>query len=256
MPAGEVAPLAISALDREPDRPFFLWVHFFDPHAPYTPPPPHPFGDGRADLYDTEILYADREAGRVLDALAARDLLRKTAIIVFSDHGEDLVEFDHGTALTEDQVHVPFGIVLPAVPPREVALAVDLTDLAPTVLDLVGASSPQRMHGQSLLPCVLLDPASTGAFPPDVAFCELGGAGLPQPRQFAAREGSMKIVCHADSQTCQVFDLAADPGERVDISARAPDVLARMKRVLDSVRSLAADRENPASGPDSRAASR
>ena len=107
------SPLAISALDREPERPFFLWVHFFDPHAPYSPPGPHPFGESRADLYDAELLYADREAGRILDALAARDLLRKTAIVVFSDHGEDLVEFDPGTALTEDQIHVPFGIVLP-----------------------------------------------------------------------------------------------------------------------------------------------
>ena len=158
--------LAIAALDRDPERPFFLWVHFFDPHAPYSPPAPHPFGESRADLYDAEILYADRELGRILDALAARDLLRNTAIVVFSDHGEDLVEFDHGTALTEEQIHVPIGIVLPGVPPREVALAVDLTDIAPTVLELVGASSRERMHGQSLLPCVLLDAASRAAFPP------------------------------------------------------------------------------------------
>src|SRR5262249_18208399 len=136
--AEEVTTLAIDALDRDPGRPFFLWVHYFDPHAPYEPPPPHPFGEEKADLYDTEIWYADRELGRFLDAVRARQLLANTAIVLFSDHGEDLHEFDHGTALDEINIHVPFAIVLPRVPPKDSASAIDLTDVAPTVLELLG----------------------------------------------------------------------------------------------------------------------
>src|SRR5439155_6205931 len=86
--AEEVATLAIDALDRDPEKPFLLWVHFFDPHFPYSPPLPHPFGEGKADIYDTEIQYADRELGRFLAALRARDLAGNTAIVAFSDHGE------------------------------------------------------------------------------------------------------------------------------------------------------------------------
>jgi arylsulfatase A-like enzyme len=242
MAAEEVASLAISALDRDPGKPFFLWVHFFDPHWPYEPPGPRPFGDSHAGRYDAELQYADRELGRLLDAMGSRDLLANTAIVVFSDHGEDLVEHDHGTALNEIQIHVPILVVLPKAPPRRVSLAVDLTDLAPTVLDLVGVGRPDHFHGQSLLPCALLDPASGGPFPPDLAFCELGGARLPQPRQFAAREGKLKIIRHADSDTYALFDLAADPDERRDLSQESPDALARMKRVLDSLRAVATAR--------------
>jgi arylsulfatase A-like enzyme len=242
MVAEEVASLAISALDRDPGKPFFLWVHFFDPHWPYEPPGPRPFGDSHAGRYDAELQYADRELGRLLDAMGARDLLGNTAIVVFSDHGEDLVEHDHGTALNEIQIHVPILFVLPRVPPRRVSLAVDLTDLAPTVLDLVGVGRPDHFQGQSLLACALLDPASGGPFPPDLAFCELGGARLPQPRQFAAREGKLKVICHADSETYELFDLAADPDERRDLSQETPDALGRMKRVLDSLRAVATTR--------------
>jgi arylsulfatase A-like enzyme len=238
--AAEVTSLAIDALDRDPETPFLLWAHYFDPHAPYEPPPPHPFGESKPDLYDAEILYADREIGRLLDAVRARDLGGSTAIVVFSDHGEDLKEFDHGTALTEEQIHVPLALVLPRVPPRVVTRAVDLTDLVPTILELVGIARPPHVHGQSLVACALLDEnqSDPAAFPPDLAFCELGGAALPQARQFAAREGRMKIICHADSQTYSLFDLANDPGETRDLSGDAPDVLARMKRVLDSFRAL------------------
>src|SRR5207244_423724 len=109
--AEEVATLAIDALDGEPGKPFFLWVHFFDPHAPYSPPGPHPFGEKPPDLFDAEILYADRELGRFLAALRSRQLESGTAIVVFSDHGEDLVELDHGTALTEEQIHVPLAVI-------------------------------------------------------------------------------------------------------------------------------------------------
>jgi arylsulfatase A-like enzyme len=248
MGAEEVAGLAIAALDREPGRPFFLWVHFFDPHWPYDPPKPHPFGESTADLYDAEIHYADRELGRLLTALSLRDLLSNTAILVFSDHGEDLKEHDHGTALTEEQIHVPLLLVLPRLAPREVTRAADLTDLAPTILELVGVKRPAHFQGQSLLPCALLEPGALG-MPPDVAFCELGGARLPQPRQFAAREGRMKIICHAASQTWQLFDLERDPGESRDLSQGSPDALARMKRVLDSFRDLAS---TPASASSSR----
>jgi arylsulfatase A-like enzyme len=256
--ASEITDLAIGALDRRPGVPFLLWAHYFDPHGPYEPPGPRPFGDAKPDLYDAEILYTDREIGRLLAALRARELLERTAIVFFSDHGEDLKEFDHGTALTEDQIHVPVAVVLPRVPPRVAQAAVDLSDLVPTVLELVGVEAPAGMQGQSLLPWALLDPAGgPDGFPPDLAFCELGGQGLPWARQSAARSGNMKIIYHADSQTYALYDLAADPAESRDLSTAAPDALARMKGVLDAFRTLAGGASGkPASAPTSAPAGR
>ncbi len=241
--AEEVTSLALDALDRDPDKPFFLWVHYFDPHAPYDPPGDRPFGTAKPDLYDNEILYMDRELGRFLDGIRARGRMSDTAFFVLSDHGEDLVEFDHGTALTEEQIHVPVGIVIPGAEPREIGSPVDLASLMPTALELLGLPIPATVHGRSLLPFVLLGDAkaeSRGAFPPPLAFVELGSVEEKRgpPPQLAVRENDWKLVHHADADTYSVFDLRADPQEAHDVAPARPDMVEHLRGILDAFRAM------------------
>ena len=175
---------ALAWLEQPRDRPFFLWVHLFDPHGPYTPPPPwdeHYYEgdprdpghhsmeqvtgvapylrssiDGITDAawvqaqYEGEISFADQQAGRIVDALRRED----TLVVVTADHGESLGEhgvwFNHGDDVYGESTRVPLAIRWPdriaagTIVPRPV----ELTDVAQTILDLVGVSS--RLGGSSL----------------------------------------------------------------------------------------------------------
>ena len=105
-----------TVLQKTPQRPFFLWLHLYDPHSPYDPPEPFRT-EYRDHLYDGEIAYADHELGRLVDWLKARQLYAGSVIAVLSDHGESLGEHgedEHGFFLYNSTVHVPL-IVKPAV---------------------------------------------------------------------------------------------------------------------------------------------
>jgi arylsulfatase A-like enzyme len=170
--------------------PFFLWVHYYDPHYPYAPPAGYDrlLGldydgaiDGSLDtmhqiqagklavdgadrdrlleLYQGEIAFADAQIGRFLDILAERGLLDSTVIVVAADHGESFGEggdWAHGTRLRQSEVHVPLLARYPARIPagRVVDPAVQLIDVMPTVLDLVGLTTPKPVQGTSLLPLI------------------------------------------------------------------------------------------------------
>jgi arylsulfatase A-like enzyme len=175
----------------EQDGPWLLWVHLFDPHGPYDPPegfreayyqsdpreagrPPVSELPGvapylRASLrgitdpdwvmagYDGEITWADRQVGRLLDLLDARGLTDRTLVAVHGDHGEDLGEhgvwFDHGDFLYDPSLHVPLVLRMPGriAPGTRIADLVELTDVAPTLLDLLDLPAPASMEGGSFL---------------------------------------------------------------------------------------------------------
>jgi choline-sulfatase len=139
---------------RDAQRPFFVWVHLFDPHTPWTPPRPYrdlalPSG------YDQEIAAADGSLGRILEWLRAQQLLDRTIIAVLGDHGEGLGdhgETEHGLFLYEETVHVPWVMRLTGgagAGTRAPALA-SVIDLAPTLLDLAGLPPLRAASGVSL----------------------------------------------------------------------------------------------------------
>ncbi|MES2639775.1 MAG: sulfatase [Myxococcota bacterium] len=166
---------------------WFLWVHLFDPHGPYAPPPPYDTlyyqGDARdpantsmapvqnvapylkkslagvTDLkyvlaqYDGEVSYADAQLARLLAAVDEQN----TLVAVMGDHGESFGEhgvwFNHGDDVYESSVHVPFVLRWPGrVPVTRVSSPVEGTDLTPTILDLVGIPAVAGMTGQSVVP--------------------------------------------------------------------------------------------------------
>src|SRR5262249_23036317 len=141
-------------------RPWFAWIHLYDPHEPYTPP--EPFASRyRQDPYSGEIAYADAALGRFLDRLRG-SALDRTLVVVASDHGESLGEYGertHGLFAYEATLRVPLILWAPgAIRPGVVSTPARLVDLAPTILDLLGVSLPP-VDGRSLRPRAAGEPA-------------------------------------------------------------------------------------------------
>lgn len=152
----EVAQHAEAWLTAHPAGPHFVWVHLYDPHDPYEPPAPYSriYKD---HLYDGEIAYADSALVNFISFLKKRGWYRNSLIVVVGDHGEGLGEHHentHGIFLYDSTTHVPLIFKLPgsvAVANVKVVDAqVRTTDILPTVLDLVGATAPKRLDGESL----------------------------------------------------------------------------------------------------------
>ncbi len=187
--AGEVVPRALEWLAARSDaRPFFLWLHLFDPHMPYEPPPPYnkgsapemvrdypsfawprllaaarahggdlpaPVFERAKELYGGEVEYADAWLGRFLDALATAGELDKTVVLLTADHGECFengVFFDHSQCLGEGALAVPLIVRYPprVAPGVRVAKVVEHLDVAPTLLRLAGLAVPAAFHGRGL----------------------------------------------------------------------------------------------------------
>ena len=134
----------------------FVWVHLYDPHDPYEPPPP--FSRIYKDrLYDGEIAYADSALGSFVRYLKSRGWYENSVVIVVGDHGEGLGEHKeetHGIFLYDSTIHVPLILKLPRQVDRGrvVDQQVRTTDILPTVLDVVGVPTKLSLSGKSLLP--------------------------------------------------------------------------------------------------------
>ncbi|MEW5807681.1 MAG: sulfatase-like hydrolase/transferase [Acidobacteriota bacterium] len=156
--AGEVADAVISWVRKElPSRkPFFLFIHFFDAHAPYAPPEEfiRRFGTAREQRYAGEIAYIDKQLGRILSSCDRANALDDTLIIVTSDHGESLGEHGeetHGLFIYDSTIHVPLIFQGgPCVRRILIEDQVGIVDIFPTVADLLGFSVPPKVQGRSL----------------------------------------------------------------------------------------------------------
>jgi choline-sulfatase len=161
----EVLARALTWLASERAGPFFLWVHFYDPHDPYDPPADLKLRFASAP-YDGEIASIDRLAGKLLDTLRAASVLDQSVIVVCADHGEalgDHGEDTHGLFLYDATLHVPLVVRLPGR--RGAGARVDsrvrLADVAPTILEAIGVPPPAAVQGESLLSLVRLTPDTT-----------------------------------------------------------------------------------------------
>src|SRR5262245_37073788 len=158
-PGGEVVDKALEWLAADREKPFFAWVHLYDPHAPYEAPEPFRsrFPRNMQGAYDAEVAYADSLVGRLLDSLASDGRLAETLVVVVGDHGESLGEHEeqsHGFFIYDADVHIPLILAGPGVPERVVNDQVRIVDVMPTVLDLLGVEAPGAVQGKSLLPLV------------------------------------------------------------------------------------------------------
>ncbi len=229
------APVAAGPPTSAPSAaPFFLWVHLYDPHDPYEAPGA-PGGADAATLYDGEIAFADTAIGTLLGVLGRQGLAANTIVAVIGDHGESLGEHGeatHGMFVYESAMRVPALLTWPARVPAgtRVTPLVRAIDLAPTLLDLAGRPPLAGATGVSLVPLV----RGTAASPEAAPAAAYGETYFPQLLMNWAplrswRDGQWKFI---EAPTLELYDLASDPGETVNVAAREPDRAARMRRAL------------------------
>lgn len=245
----------------DPRRPYFLYVHYFDPHANYTPPAAWAarfgvaaddpllarghamvtFGSSPPDapvlatllsLYDAEIAFTDAEVGRLLDGLGIGGTTSPTNgaatyVAVTSDHGEEFGDHGgmlHGRTLFEEMLRVPLLVSGgDLLTGRVVDVPVSLVSLAATLAELAHATLPAG-GGRSLVPILRGAPA-----PAEIVFAELA-----PPYAFhrsAAIDGSWKLLLGRGFQP-SLYDLAADPGERADQERGFPQHSMPLQKAL------------------------
>ena len=252
--AGEVQRTALAWLEKHADRPYFLYVHVSDPHAPYTPPEnvAARFADpatapglvGTADplralladprlrtpsnvaylasLYDAEIASTDESFGEFVAELQRRGVYDRSLIVVTADHGEEFGEhggLTHGRTLYREQLAVPLLLHFPHASPKGMVVP-SLTrqiDIIPTLLDYLGAAVPGDLDGVSRLGAI------TGADNgPDVAFAE---TSLGEDIEAVVGERWAAISSMSGGGRgahTAVFDLVTDGNEQHDVAVTSP----------------------------------
>lgn len=222
-PASEVVDAAIAWLSPRRDKPFFAWLHLYDPHIPYDPPEPYRSeygGRGAAGLYDGEIAAMDAQIGRFYDWLRESELADHTILILVGDHGEGLGEHSestHGYYIYDYVLHVPLLIVTPFAPlqDRRCPEQVRTIDLLPTVEEMIGVTPAKAIHGRSLLPLFFgrgeaeLRPAYSESLAPQIQY---GWSPLYSLRQYP-----YKFI---DAPRAEFYDLRNDPRENSNARLR------------------------------------
>ncbi|MGZ5479296.1 MAG: sulfatase-like hydrolase/transferase [Candidatus Aminicenantales bacterium] len=227
-PAGEVWRVAQKWL-RAQKTPWFLWIHFYDPHEPYDPPEPYRARFAR-DPYDGEVAYADAVLGDVLDALRDMGVEETTAVVFTGDHGESLGEHDedtHGFLAYNATMWIPLFVRAPGIAPRVVGQNVSHIDIFPTVCDILGIDRPGSLQGASLLPLMrgkkISDrPVYFEALSP---YYTMDWAPL---RGFI--DGQKKFI---DSPLPELYDLGKDFSETRNLAGDAD--VAALRRSLEAI---------------------
>ena len=260
------------------ERPYFLWVHLFAAHPPYynggdrarelDPGYEGPVAArkwqldrimtekvplGPRDLqhldavYDAAVLGTDDLAGALLEGLRKAGKLERTIVVFTADHGEELYAHNgylyHSCSVYQTTLHVPLGIAAPGLltAGARVPQTVELIDVMPTLLSLLGVPPPKEQHGRSLVP-YLERPGGGGRGKP--AFSEYGNTSLR-----TVVEGDWKLVHNPDGvdPVCipnapphhfpigraELYDLARDPGETRNLAADQPARVAELVRLLN-----------------------
>lgn len=204
---------------------WFAWIHLFDPHTPYAAPEKLV-----ADPYENEIAYLDRELGRFLASLRRAGALDRTLIVVTADHGEALGDHDertHGLFAYDSTIHVPLVINGPLVAARVDSRLVSHVDIVPTVLDLTGIPVPGEVEGRPLLTRAAPDAGRAVYFEALDPFLTRNWAPLT-----GVIVDRLKYI---ELPVPELYDLGADPAERVNLAAREPE---RVRQLVAALKSL------------------
>ena len=235
--AGDVVDHALGWLSQLPNGPFFLWVHVYDAHDPYDPPPP--FKERYASQpYDGEIAYVDSALGKLFAELRKHGIFDETMIAVMADHGESLGahgENTHGVFLYDETLHVPLLVKLPLnrTAGKRVETRVSLVDVAPTILSEAGVPVPEQMQGESLLDT--LKPSKNGAPEDRPAYAEtdyphraFGWSALR-----ALRTGKYLYI---QAPERELYNQTADPAEAHNLAPKATAVADTLASQLQDFR--------------------
>jgi len=214
----------LSALPK--GTPHATWVHYLDPHEPREKMAPFDFGDTASDKYDTEVAFADREVGRLLDFLASSGATEDTIVVLMADHGESFGEHGmdlHGNRPYDDQIHVPLVVWSPGIEPARISTPVAILDIAPTVLDALGLPGLEAAEGVSLLTEPPLRPifSETPTNLQDVNFFA-----------YAVTDDRWRFIYDVRGGTRELYDLVVDPQELVNLADMQKERAAALESVL------------------------
>lgn len=237
-PAKQSVDNAIAWLARTRQRPFFLWLHLYDPHSPYSPPEPFR-SQYQGRPYDGEVAYTDAQVGRLLEWLKARRLYAGTLIVLVSDHGESLGEHgekEHGFFIYHSTTHVPL-ILKPAagspVRPGRRTEPVETIALAPTLLQMAGLRDPiQKQFQVGGLLAAQQDPESATAY--SETFYPFSSFGWNPLR--GLESGRYRYI---EAPRAELYDLRSDPGETRNLASEQPAVAAVLKEKLGALQARA-----------------
>jgi len=229
--ASDVTQKGIDFLKSARGAPFFLWLHYFAPHAPYLPPEPI-----RKQIpgnpYLGEVRYVDHEIGALLEALGKLGLTENTLIVLTADHGESLGEHKestHSLLVYDSTIHVPLIFHGPDQLPKnfEVAGVARIIDVAPTILDLLGYAPMEGVQGVSLVPLLMGLSTDLGL----LAY----GESLEAKNMFGSstlrflRRGNWKYIHKVEPE---LYDLRADPAETRNLIASQPEIASELRADL------------------------
>jgi arylsulfatase A-like enzyme/Flp pilus assembly protein TadD len=226
--AEDVVKAAVEWYRAEQGKPRFLWVHVYDPHAPYDPPQAYKERFAN-DFYLGEVAYTDASLAPLLEAVRATD--PPPLLVVTADHGEargDHGELTHGLFCYEATLHVPlFAWCPPVVKPGKDPVPARHIDILPTILEILGQAKPEEMTGQSLLTPNRKEADEGNYFEALSAAFNRGWAPL---RGLTARGDK-----YIDLPIPELYELPADPGEtknRIASGSEPPDALRRLRKRL------------------------
>jgi arylsulfatase A-like enzyme/cytochrome c-type biogenesis protein CcmH/NrfG len=226
-PGSETLKLSRDWLRSVKEKPFFFFFHIYEPHTPYAPP--EPYASRYPLRYDGEIASADHVVGELIDELKSLGVYDRAVVVLLSDHGEGLNdhgEEEHGVLLYNEAIHVPLIVKLPKAQKAggTTARPVELLDVAPTVLGLLGLETPKLMPGVSLL---------AESVPPRRIYSETF-----YPRLHFGWNELFSLIDenhhYIEGPDPELYDRNKDPGEKTNVLRDERRVYGTMRKDLEA----------------------
>ncbi len=229
--ANLVTSAALEWLKRPRSGPFFLWLHYFDPHQPVNPPEPH--HSRFSEPYVGEIAFADEQLGHVLAELKNQNEYNRTLIVITADHGEGLMDHGeptHSLLVFDSVMRVPLIVRMPGeLSGRRLDQLTSIVDIMPTILDLLGLEVPSDVQGRSLASLI------RGSNSPPAARAIYMESLVPD---LQCGWGALRALRTADEKLIhgpkpRFYRVDEDPGEVYNLAAREPEAVERLTAELD-----------------------